>query len=105
MNVGMSWTLGLDKAGDLAIWGHASAEGLVVISKDEDFFHIANQSNTKTQVLWVRLGNCRTQALLATIDALLPRVGGEFLIHASYGVMSVQFNHSSGYFVIDIGER
>ena len=57
--------LGLDAAPDVAIWSHAAAEGRIVVSKDEDFFHLANRPGDSSSLLWVRLGNCRTDALLA----------------------------------------
>lgn len=66
--------LGLEEANDITIWRWASAEGTVLISKDEDFFHLANQPNVNVQLVWVRLGNCRTQTLLAAFDSLLPQL-------------------------------
>ncbi len=59
--------LGLAEAIDMTIWRRTSAEGTVLISKDEDFFHLANQPNVNVQLVWVRLGNCRTQTLLAAL--------------------------------------
>ena len=66
--------LGLDEADDATIWRRVGAEGFVLISKDEDFLHFANQPNTSAQFIWVRLGNCRKQALLSAFDALLPQL-------------------------------
>jgi predicted nuclease of predicted toxin-antitoxin system len=44
---------------------------LVLISKDEDFLHLATRPGPVVPLVWVRLGNCRKQVLLATFDALL----------------------------------
>jgi predicted nuclease of predicted toxin-antitoxin system len=66
--------LGLDEADDATIWQQVVAEGFVLISKDEDFLHLANRSNANAQFIWVRLGNCRKQTLLTAFDALLPQL-------------------------------
>ena len=58
---------------DREIWRHALNENRVVISKDEDFFHLANSSD-EGLLAWVRLGNCRTPALLAAMDRCLPEL-------------------------------
>ena len=58
---------------DRDIWRHALGEGRVVISKDEDFFHLANSAD-QGMLAWVRLGNCRTPVLLAAFDRCLPEL-------------------------------
>ncbi len=67
---------GLDEADDITIWRFATDQGWAIISKDEDFFHLADQPQATVQVIWVRLGNCRKTTLLATFDALFPRILG-----------------------------
>jgi predicted nuclease of predicted toxin-antitoxin system len=55
--------VGLRDAGDAAIWGYASENDYVLISKDEDF--VALYSKTPSaRLLWVRLRNCRRVFLL-----------------------------------------
>ena len=68
--------LELDLAGatDAEIWTYASRHGFVVISKDEDFFYLANSAESKAQLVWIRLGNCRTKALVAALDHLWPKL-------------------------------
>lgn len=61
--------VGLEEASDQCIWDYAVAQGRALISKDEDFLHLATRS--EFALIWVRLGNCRKQALLAAFDALL----------------------------------
>ena len=63
--------VGLEDASDQCIWNYAIAEGRVLVSKDEDFLHLATRSEVAAPLIWVRLGNCRKQALLAAFDALL----------------------------------
>jgi predicted nuclease of predicted toxin-antitoxin system len=64
--------VGLDEASDTEIWKHAATNGQVLITKDEDFFLRACQPNARVQVVWLRLGNCRTSDLLAVWEKVLP---------------------------------
>jgi len=63
---------GLDRASDREIWQYAKANGSVIISKDEDFMHLAGADPEGPQFVWVRLGNCRTGALLAAFGEFFP---------------------------------
>lgn len=63
--------LALDQATDREIWKYAAANGYAVVSKDEDFLHLANADPTGPSFVWVRLGNCRKAALLAAFDRVL----------------------------------
>jgi predicted nuclease of predicted toxin-antitoxin system len=47
---------------------------MVVISKDEDFFHLAGIPGAKVQLVWVRPGDCRTPALLSALEKAWPRI-------------------------------
>jgi predicted nuclease of predicted toxin-antitoxin system len=64
----------LDAASDAEIWRYASQRGSVVISKDEDFLYLASRAESTARFVWVRLGNCRTHALLQVFDRVWPRV-------------------------------
>lgn len=65
----------LSDASDREIWDYARKENLVIVTKDDDFRILANQQrSTPPQVVWVRLGNCRKQALLAAFDSVLPEL-------------------------------
>ena len=66
--------LQMDKASDLAIWSHATENDWVVVSKDDDFLHIANRPSDAGRFLWVRIGNCRTQTLLRTFGEQLDSI-------------------------------
>lgn len=56
------------------IWNYAGKNGCVIVTKDEDFISLSLRDRTKNQVVWVRLGNCRTPALLAAFESALPRL-------------------------------
>lgn len=66
--------LQMDEADDQAIWNHAAAQGRALISKDEDFLHLANRPGANGALVWVRLGNCRKQTLLAAFERALPAI-------------------------------
>ena len=67
-------SLKTDEASDAQIWNHAAGGNWVVVSKDEDFLHLANQPGDAGRLLWVRIGNCRKQTLLQAFDRELPRI-------------------------------
>jgi len=66
--------LKLEEADDSAIWNFTAAEGYTLISKDQDFLHLANASASSGTFIWVRVGNCRKQALIAAFERSLPDI-------------------------------
>jgi predicted nuclease of predicted toxin-antitoxin system len=66
--------VGLAEASDTEVCRYADQQGRVIISKDEDFLHLANRPEAATRVLWVRLGNCRTSTLIAAFEEFWPIV-------------------------------
>lgn len=60
--------LNLDEASDLQIWHYAVTGNWIVVSKDEDFLHLANRQGDTGKLLWVRIGNCRKQTLLRAFE-------------------------------------
>jgi predicted nuclease of predicted toxin-antitoxin system len=62
--------LGLDEANDIDLWNRAKSDGSVVVSKDEDFVILATRPGDSGKLAWVRLGNCRNQALKDAFDAV-----------------------------------
>jgi len=63
--------LGMLHAEDADIWREAGARGAIIVSKDEDFSVIV-RSQPGPQVVWVRVGNCGNDALLARIADVWP---------------------------------
>jgi predicted nuclease of predicted toxin-antitoxin system len=59
--------VGLARADDETVWHYAQHQGLVIVSKDMDFYHRSILFGHPPKVVWVRLGNCTT----AQIEALL----------------------------------
>jgi predicted nuclease of predicted toxin-antitoxin system len=66
--------LGLDTATDHAIWDLAVKENWIIVSKDEDFLHIAKTRPKLAQLIWVRIGNCRSATVLSVFDKLLSTI-------------------------------
>ena len=66
--------LNMDEAADGFIWNYALKNQRVIITKDEDFISLSLQSGGENQVVWVRLGNCRTPALLAAFETAMPKL-------------------------------
>jgi predicted nuclease of predicted toxin-antitoxin system len=66
--------LRMDEASDLEIWNYAATGNWIVVSKDEDFLHLANRPGDTGKLLWVRIGNCQKQMLLQAFEMELPGV-------------------------------
>ena len=65
---------GWDELSDHSIWEKASGEERIVVSKDEDFMFLANRPDDTGRLIWVRLGNCRNAALIASFESVLPLI-------------------------------
>ena len=61
-------------AEDTEIWSLAKKNGLVIISKDEDFAKRSKQVNNPPVVVWVRVGNIGNKALIEWFRKLLPEL-------------------------------
>ncbi len=70
--------IGLAQATDAQVWHYASVNSAILISKDEDFLHYASLPRATARLLWVRLGNCRTQILIETINRQWPEINSAF---------------------------
>jgi len=65
--------LRMDEASDLEIWDYADKGNWIVVSKDEDFLHLANRPGDTGKLLWVRIGNCPETNLVAIIPERIAR--------------------------------
>ena len=64
----------LGQASDSTIWRYAEESRAIVISKDEDFLHLALRNAGSARLIWVRIGNCRKGALLSRFHELWPQI-------------------------------
>lgn len=62
------------EAEDSAIWRHAQAQNLVIVTKDEDFARRAQTGATGPVIVWLRVGNTSNAALRAWLVPQLPEL-------------------------------
>lgn len=65
--------VGLQCASDYEIWLYASANDMILITKDEDFVDLFFQ-RPNARLVWVRLGNARRVFLLDAFRQVLDRI-------------------------------
>ncbi len=63
--------LGMAAASDSEIWAYALREGLVIITRDEDFASRRGQAEGP-QILWPRIGNAQTRILERYLEQVWP---------------------------------
>ena len=66
--------IGLRDADDNAIWNHAEAKGLVLLTKDEDFALRVQQTKAGPVIVWLRVGNSSNRALREWLKPRLPGI-------------------------------
>jgi predicted nuclease of predicted toxin-antitoxin system len=59
--------LGLKGHADEEIWNYAEANGFAIVSKDKDFYQRALLYGSPPKFVWLALGNCTRDDLLALI--------------------------------------
>jgi predicted nuclease of predicted toxin-antitoxin system len=64
--------LGLQSAGDAAIWERAHQDNAIIVSKDEDFVDRWLLSEAPVPLIWIRKGNCSNRVLIAWFEPLWP---------------------------------
>lgn len=69
--------IGLAQENDRAIWAYAAQNGFVIVSKDADFADLAVLDPNRVRIVWVRIRNCRTAALLESFENALDAIERE----------------------------
>ena len=69
-----SWGVGLAQSKDTQVWRYAQENGAVVVTKDEDFAEWVRRGRPGPAIVWLRIGNSSTRALLAWMEPLLPAI-------------------------------
>lgn len=67
-------TLQLAQSRDEILWERAARDGYVIVSKDEDFADFTLVRPEPVAVVWLRIGNCRTNDLLAAMARAWPEI-------------------------------
>ena len=66
--------LGMAAHEDPEIWDYALEQGMIVITKDEDFAHRYSQGGLCPVIIWLRIGNTSRRALLVWFKPLLGQI-------------------------------
>lgn len=66
--------VGMDSADDRTLWDWARRDSRVVVSKDEDLLFLACRPGDLGRLVWVRIGNCRREALVEAFARSLDAV-------------------------------
>jgi len=61
--------VGLDSATDSAVWAYAQANNYCIVTKDTDFNDMIVVRGFPPKVIWLRLGNCTTNAVEQVLRA------------------------------------
>lgn len=64
--------LGMERAGDVAIWEFARDNDYTIVSKDSDFHQRSFLYGRPPKVVWVRLGNVSTDPDAFALDVQMP---------------------------------
>jgi predicted nuclease of predicted toxin-antitoxin system len=59
--------VGLAAASDSEVWAFAAAQGRTIVTKDSDFDELAVLRGSPPHVVWLRIGNCTTRQVAATL--------------------------------------
>lgn len=59
--------IGLQGASDETIWRAAAEHGCILVTKDEDFHRLSVLRGAPPKVVWLRLGNCTTDDVVALL--------------------------------------
>lgn len=70
--------LGLASTPDRELWQIAKDEGRIMVSKDEDFFLLATRPEETGHLLWLRVGNFRTHALIGLLEGQWNAIASAF---------------------------
>ena len=65
--------VGLERSKDSQIWTYAVENQIVLVTKDQDFLRFLDRA-PGGQMVWIRLGNCRSRVLLDTFARMWPSV-------------------------------
>ena len=60
---------GMKGADDADVWRYAAQNGFTIVSKDGDLHQMSLLYGAPPKVIWLRVGNCRTDEVLAATVA------------------------------------
>jgi predicted nuclease of predicted toxin-antitoxin system len=81
-------SVGLLGAADQAIWEYARENGLILVSKDEDFHRMSVLFGPPPKMIWIRLGNCSTDDVIRPLRDHQDEIEA-FLQHEEAGFLAL----------------
>ncbi len=84
-------TLGMLGCQDAAVWRHAAAEGLTIVTKDDDFRQLSFLRGAPPKVIWLVGGNARTARLAELLEQHRNRIH-DFVAHASEALLVLKLS-------------
>ena len=61
--------VGLKYSTDRVVWEFARDHGFAIVSKDSDFHQMSFLFGAPPKVVWIRMGNCATDAIAALLQS------------------------------------
>jgi predicted nuclease of predicted toxin-antitoxin system len=68
------YEIGMKDASDVSVWDYAFKSEAAILTKDEDFVDMFRRRASGPPIIWLRIGNSSTRALLAWLMPLFPAV-------------------------------
>jgi len=81
-------SVGLDRATDGEVWAYAMENECAIVTKDSDFSDRGAVMGIPPKVIWLRLGNCSTDDVEATLRRVQADIN-TFLADPELGLMEV----------------
>lgn len=75
-------------ATDIDIWDWAKANDFIILTNDEDFFNLLLTKGYPPKVVWLRMGNQRTQNLARILRQKAADIK-EFALNKDLGVLEI----------------
>lgn len=70
--------LHLEEADDRFLWEYCIRENRILLSKDWDFIYLAIRPGDAGRLGWLRVGNCRNETLIRSMDEAHDRIVAAF---------------------------
>lgn len=67
---------GLATADDRAVWAYAASRGLAIVTKDSDFEQLSVTLGPPPKVVWLRVGNGPTRAIVTLLQSRAADIRG-----------------------------
>ena len=80
--------IGAGGAADTTVWQLARDHGCMLVTKDEDFHRLSVLHGAPPKVVWLRIGNCRTQDIADLLSSRGKDIA-RFMAHSEATVLEL----------------